>query len=182
MTTQLRKPLTRVLVLDEVSFKVVLSPEGVSIMRKGRRKAPIVSWETILRLSQDSGAESPPRPAATASALPSSIATDIAKEIVAARAALTLAAEKLGAAKDLPPELRREIDPDPVCGQREQRSDWFVEPLLTATEVASVLRVSTAAVARLPIRWILIAGERRYRQSEIRKYLEREEREGSSRW
>jgi hypothetical protein len=182
MTTQLRKPLTRVLVLDEIAFKVILSPEGVRIMRKGKRKASIVSWETILRLSQDSSAESPPRLAATTFGLPSFVAADIAKEIVAARAALGLAAEKLGAAKVLPPELRREIEPDPVYDQREQRSDWFVEPLLTASEVASVLRVSTAAVARLPIRWIQIAGERRYRQSEIRRYLEREEREGPSRW
>lgn len=83
----------------------------------------------------------------------------------------------MGAAKDLPPELRLQIDPDPVYGEREQRSDWFIEPLLTSAEVASVLRVSAAAVARLPIRWISIVGERRYRQSEVRRYLEREERE-----
>lgn len=182
MTTPLRKPLTREVVLDDVPFKVILSPEGVRITRKGRRKAPVVSWETILRLSQASRDEpAPPPPAATG--LPDSIAGEIAGEIATARAALGRAGEKLGAAKDLPPELRLQIDPDPVYGDREQRSDWFIEPLLTPAEVASVLRISTASVARLPIRWISIAGERRYRQSEVRRYLEREEHEGAyGRW
>lgn len=182
MTTPLRKPLTRELVLDDVPFKVVVSPEGVRIAGKGKRKAPIVSWETILRLTQGLQAEGRP-PSPSIDKLPDSVAAEIATDIAAARAALDLAAEKLGAAKDLPPELRRQIDADPVYGHLEQRSDWFIEPLLTPPEVASVLRVSTAAVARLQIRWILIAGERRYRQSEVRRYLEREEREGThSRW
>jgi hypothetical protein len=75
------------------------------------------------------------------------------------------------------------MEPDPVYGRPEQRSDWFIEPLLTAAEVASILRLSTAAVGRLRIRWISLAGERRYRQSEVRQYLTREEREGiESRW
>ena len=182
MTTPLRKPVAREVVLDDVPFKVVLSPDGVRITRKGRRKAPVVSWETILRLSQASRDE-PPAPSSSANGLPDSIAGEIATEIAAARASLGRAGEKLGAAKDLPPELRLQIDPDPVYGEREQRSDWFIEPLLTPAEVASVLRVSAAAVARLPIRWISIVGERRYRQSEVRRFLEREEREGAhGRW
>ena len=182
MATQLRKPLAREVVLDEVPFKVVLSQEGVRITRKGKRKAPLVTWEVILRLSQGAGDE-PPAPAPNETGLPDSLTGEIATEIAIARAALGRAGEKLGAAKDLPPELRLQIDPDPVYGERQQRSDWFIEPLLTPTEVASVLRVSTAAAARLPIRWVSIAGERRYRQSEVRRYLEREEREGTySRW
>lgn len=182
MATPLSKPVVRELVLDEVPFRVTMSPEGVSIRRKGRRKAPVVTWETILRLSQASR-EDAPTPSPVPRGLPDSIAGEIAAEIVTARTALGRAGEKLGAAKDLPPELRLQIDPDPVYGDREQRTDWFVEPLLTQTEVAALLRVSKAAVARLPIRWISIAGERRYRQSEIRRYLEREEREGSyGRW
>ena len=178
MTTPLRKPLAREVVLDDVPFKVVLSDEGVRITPKGKRKAPVVSWETIMRLSQTSD-EDPPTPSTAEDGLPDSIAGEIAAEITTARAALGRAGEKLGAAKDLPPELRLQIDPDPVYGEREQRSDWFIEPLLTPTEVASVLRVSMAAVMRLPIRWVSIAGERRYRQSEVRRYLDREEREGA---
>lgn len=182
MTTPLSKQLVRELVLDEVPFRVTVSAEGVSIRHKGRRKAPVVTWETILRLSQASQEERPASSPVNAG-LPGSIAGEVAAEIVAAREALGRAGEKLGAAKDLPPELRLQIGPDPVYGDREQRADWFVEPLLTQTEVAALLRVSNSAVARLPIRRISIAGERRYRQSEIRRYLEREEREGSySRW
>lgn len=182
MTTPLRKQFAREVVLDDVPFKVILSPEGVRIMRKGRRKAPVVSWETILRLSQASR-EEPPTPSPAANGLPDSFAGEIATEIAAARAALGRAGEKLGAAKDLPPELRLQIDPDPVYGEAEHRSDWFIEPLLTSAELASVLRVSTAAVARLPLRSISITGERRYRQSEVRRYLEHEEREGTyGRW
>lgn len=182
MTTPLRKPLAREIVLDDVAFKVVLSAEGLRIMRKGKRKAPVVTWETILRLTQASPDERPPQPPA-ATDLPESIAGEIASEIAAARAALGRAGEKLSAAKDLPPALRLQIDPDPVYGDREQRSDWFIEPLLTPAEVAMVLRVSTATVSRLPIGWISIAGERRYRQSEVRRYLEREEREDTHpRW
>lgn len=137
----------------------------------------MVSWETILRLTQASRDEAPSPSQATAG-FPDSVAEEIAAEILAARTALGRAGEKLGAAKDLPPELRLQMDPDPLYGDREERSDWFIEPLLTPAEVASVLRISTAAVARLSIRWISIAGERRYRQSEVRRYLEREEREG----
>lgn len=182
MTTPLRKPLAREVFLDDVPFKVIVSPQGVRIARKGRRKAPVVSWEMILRLSQGSR-DAPPTPSPVANGLPDSIAAELAAEIAAARAALGRAGEKLGAAKDLPPELRLQMDPDPVYGEPEHRSDWFIEPLLTSAEVASVLRVSAAAVARLPIRWIPIAGERRYRQSEVRRYLEREEREGAyGRW
>ena len=151
-------------------------------MGKGKRKAPVVSWETILRLTQASRDEAPSPSQATAG-FPDSVAEEIAAEILAARTALGRAGEKLGAAKDLPPELRLQMDPDPLYGDREERSDWFIEPLLTPAEVASVLRISIAAVARLSIRWISIAGERRYRQSEVRRYLEREEREGGySRW
>ena len=177
MTTPLRKPLARALVLDDVPFKVILSQEGVQITRKGRRKRPIVSWDAILRLSEGTRDEGPVPPA-VADALTEPIAADVAAELIAAKSALARAGEKLAAAKALPPELRMQLAPDPVYGTQEQRRDWFIEPLLTPSEVASLLRVSNAAVARLPIRWISIGGERRFRQSELRRYLLSEEREG----
>lgn len=171
------------MLLDDVPFKVIISPEGVSITQKRKRKAPAVPWETIMRLSEVSRVDEPAIPSPSETELPNSMAAEIATEIAGARAALVRAGEKLGAANDLPPELKRQMTPDPTCGSAEERPDWFIEPLLTVAELASVLRVSTAAVARLPIRWISIAGERRYRQSEVRHYLEREEREGAySRW
>jgi hypothetical protein len=181
MTTSLRKPVARELVLDDVPFKVVISPQGVRITPKGRRKGAEVSWETILRLSERDEAR-PADPRVVDSGVPNAVVTQVAKEVSAARAALVRAEDQLKASADLPPGLRREMEPDPVYGPNEQRSDWFIEPLLTPAEVASVLRLSTSAVARLPIRWISLAGERRYRQSEIRQYLAREERAGAMRW
>lgn len=177
MTTLLRKPLTREVLLDGEPFKVFVSPEGIRITPKGRRKGAIVAWETILTLSQ---AQDIPRGTVQPSErdVPTAIAHDIATEIRSAKAALTRAGQKLSEIGDVPPMLLAEMEPDPVYGRVEHRSDWFIEPLLTPAEVASVLRISTTAVARLRIPWISLGGERRYRQSEVRQYLTREERAG----
>jgi hypothetical protein len=64
-----------------------------------------------------------------------------------------------------------EVDSDPIYGRAEPRTDWYIEPLLTPNEVASILRLSRSAFARLGIPSLLIEGERRYRQSELRRYL-----------
>ena len=177
MTTPLTKPVTRELLLDGEPFKVTISTEGIRIRPKGRRKGSMVTWETVLGLGQT---QDVPRgivfPSETN--VPTAIARGAAAEIQSARAALRRAGEKLSEIGDVPPILLSEMEPDPVYGRPEQRSDWFIEPLLTAAEVASILRISTAAVARLRIRWISLAGERRYRQSEVRQYITREEREG----
>ncbi len=180
MTTVLRKPVAREVVLDEVPFKVVMTSQGIRITPKGRRKGTEVTWEAILRLGERD--EAPPADCRIAEAVPNTVVGQVAQEVITARAALTRAEEQLKLSVTLPPELRAEMEPDALYGQYEHRSDWFIEPLLTPAEVASVLRVSTSAVARLPIRWISLAGERRYRQSEIRQYLAREERDGAVRW
>jgi hypothetical protein len=178
VTTPLTKQVTRELLLDGEPFKVTISPEGIRIRRKGRRKGPIVTWETILGVGQ---AQEVPRGIVqrTEMDVPTALARQVAAEIQSARAALSRAGQKLGEIGDVPPILLSEMESDPVYGKAEQRSDWFIEPLLTPAEVASILRISTAAVARLRIRWISLAGERRYRQSEVRQYLTREEREGA---
>ena len=174
MTTPLSKPVAREVLLDGQLFKVVIEQEGVRINRKGRRKGPVVSWDTILKLLER---REEPRPTldATATDLPNAVAGEVATEILSARGALDNAARKLDALAGLPPSLRSELAPDPVHGRYEQRSDWFIEPLLTVTELASILRLSKARVRRLPIPSIELAGERRYRQSQVRRYLEREE-------
>lgn len=180
MTTPLSKPVAREVLLDREPFKVVMEQAGVRINRKGRRKGPVVGWDTILTLLERR--EEPRSPIeATAVDLPNAVAGEVAAEILSAKEALENAVRKLDALADLPPSLRAELDPDPVHGRYEQRSDWFIEPLLTATELASILRVSKARVRRLPIPSIELAGERRYRQSQVRRYLEREETHGHGR-
>jgi hypothetical protein len=182
VSTPLTRPVTREVLLDGEPFKVTISPDGVAIRRKGRRKGSVVTWENVLSLGQT---QDVPRGIVQPNEtnVPTAIARGVAAEIQSAKAALKRAGEKLSEIGDVPPILLSEMEPDPVYGRAEQRSDWFIEPLLTAAEVASVLRISTVAVARLRIRWISIAGERRYRQSEVRQYITREERVGvESRW
>jgi hypothetical protein len=51
--------------------------------------------------------------------------------------------------------LRVQAEPDPIHGRREPRTGWYIGPLLTPNEVASNLRVSQPAVARLEIPSVL---------------------------
>jgi len=182
MTTPLTKQVKRRVVVGEDTYNVVMEPEGVRISLKGRRHGALVAWETILALSEVDDA---PRAmiARNESDVPNAIAGEVAAEVRSARAALVRVVEKLAAIPGVPSALLSEMDPDPVYGQMEHRADWYIEPLLTPAEVASVLRVSKAAVSRLPIRWVSIAGEPRHRQSAIREYLKNEERaDGYRRW
>ena len=108
---------------------------------------------------------------ADTSDVPTPIAADIAKEARAAIDALGRTRTVLAKAGSVPAALLMEADSDPIYGRAEPRTDWYIEPLLTPNEVASILRLSRSAVARLGIPSLLIEGERRYRQSELRRYL-----------
>jgi hypothetical protein len=170
MATTLAKPLAREVILGEQAYKVVISPDGLRLTRKGGRKGAELKWDAILALGQEP--ESPaPVPRAQPSDVPTPIAADIAKEVRAAIDALGRARTVLAKAGSVPAALLMEIEPDAVYGRAEPRTDWYIEPLLTPTEVASILRVSRSAVTRLGIPSVLIEGERRYRQSELRRYL-----------
>jgi hypothetical protein len=170
MTTSLAKPLAREIVLGDQAYKVVVSLEGVRLTRKGARKGAELKWDTILAPGRES---EPPLPAlrAQGSDVPTPIASDIAKEVRTATDALARARTVLAKAGSVPAALLMEIEPDPVYGSAEARTDWYIEPLLTSTEVASILRVSRSAVTRLGIPSVQLDGERRYRQSELRRYL-----------
>jgi len=48
MATKLEKPIKRELDVDGETYTVVISPEGVRITLKGRRKGHELSWRTIL--------------------------------------------------------------------------------------------------------------------------------------
>ena len=92
------------------------------------------------------------------------------------------AIERLAQVTKLPPSLRAGMERDPDYELPDQRNDWFVEPLLTPFEVASILRLSPVSVRRLPIPSISLAGELRYRQSELRRYLAQQESVGKNRY
>lgn len=101
--------------------------------------------------------------------------TEAVRDIRAASATLIRADEVLTQAGALPAALLAELSPDPIYGRGAERDDWFVEPLLTVAEVASILRLSTRGVRRLPLRSITLNGEMRYRQSELREFLPKQE-------
>ena len=170
MATSLSKPLAREIVLGDQSYKVVISPEGVRMTRKGGRKGAELKWDAILALGQESE-QTPASPRAQSSDVPTPIAADIAKEVRTATDALARARSVLARAGSVPAALLMEVQPDPIYGRSESQTDWYIEPLLTPTEVASILRISRSAVARLGVPSVDIAGERLYRQSELRRYV-----------
>lgn len=48
MTTKLEKPLKREINLDGAPYVVTLSPEGIKIVEKGRRKGQELSWRNLI--------------------------------------------------------------------------------------------------------------------------------------
>ena len=57
MTTKLDKPLKRELEIDGRLYTVTISPEGVKVVEKGKRKGQELSWHSIVsgdaQLTQD---------------------------------------------------------------------------------------------------------------------------------
>jgi hypothetical protein len=170
MATSLSKPLAREIILGDQTYKVVISIEGVRMTRKGGRKGAELKWDAILALGQESE-QAPPSLRAQTSDMPTPIAADVAKEVRTATDALARARGVLARAGSVPAALLTEIEPDTIYGRSESHTDWYIEPLLTPAEVASILRISRPAVARLGVPSVQIAGERRYRQSELRRYV-----------
>jgi hypothetical protein len=176
VTTPLVRPLTREVLVAGAAYRVLLTADRLTLTPKGRRKGAIeVTWDELLAWHARDVAPSATPEVAPAASPPRAVLTEIAREVRAAANSLSRADQTLSQAGALPPELRAEMATDPQHGRPEERQDWFIEPLLTVNEVASVLRLSTRAVRRLPIRTIVLAGEVRYRQSEIRAYLQKQE-------
>ena len=173
MTTPLVRPLMREILIAGSVYRVLIATDRLSLTPKGRRKGGIeVTWDALLAMHEQ---DAEPRNAAPARVAPPSVLTEVAQELRTATTSLANAETGLIQAGALPASLRAETPPDPIYGRPEQASDWFIEPLLTVREVAAVLRVSTRAVKTLALRTISIAGEQRYRQSEIRQFLKQQE-------
>ena len=107
------------------------------------------------------------------------VLNEVAQQLRAATEFLSKADDTLTQAGALPAALMARAAADPRYGQAEPENHWFVEPLLTLPEVASILRVPPRTVQRLGLRVIHIAGEPRYQQSAIREYLRQQEVAGS---
>jgi hypothetical protein len=48
MTTKLDKPIKRELEHDRILYTVTISPDGIRVVEKGKRKGRDVSWATII--------------------------------------------------------------------------------------------------------------------------------------
>jgi hypothetical protein len=48
MATKLDKPIKRELEIDGRSYTVTISPEGVKVVEKGKRKGPSLSWKALV--------------------------------------------------------------------------------------------------------------------------------------
>lgn len=180
MTTLLVRPLVREVLIGGTAYRVQIATDRLTLTPKGRRKGGIeMTWDALLAI-QEHDDETPTTPPTRATP-PRSALTEVAQDIRTASTALAKAEAGLVQAGALPTELRAETAPDPIYGRAEQASDWFIEPLLTVKEVASVMRISTRAVRNLELRSIFIAGEQRYRQSDIRKFIQQQE-SGARRW
>ena len=177
MATPLVQPLTREIQIGETTYHVTMHPDRVAIRQKGRRSSIEVSWTELLAFEQRM--QAPIAPVATLEGKPRAVSrgilNEVAQQLRAATEFLSRADDTLTQAGALPAALMAQAAADPRHGQVDQEHHWFVEPLLTLTEVASILRVTPRAVKRLGLRTIRIAGEDRYQQSVIREYLRQQE-------
>jgi hypothetical protein len=48
MTTKLEKPLKREVQVGDRAYTVTMSPEGIKVVEKGKRKGQELTWETIV--------------------------------------------------------------------------------------------------------------------------------------
>jgi len=172
------QPLTREILIAETAYHVTLHPDRVAIRQKGRRSGIEIPWPDLLAFDQRMQAPVSPvaAPEGKARAVSRGVLNEIAQQLRAATEFLSRADDTLTQAGALPAALMARAAADPRHGPApEVETHWFVEPLLTAVEVASVLRVTPRAVQRLGLRTIRIAGEDRYQQSVIREYLRQHE-------
>ena len=175
MTTPLVKAITREVLVSGAAYKVTMTAEHLKIVRKGGRKGVEISWDDLINFEHRSSADIPPVQASMAedrARTPTrSILNEVAQDLRAASGALARADEILTQAGALPAALMAQVASDPTYGRAQQHDHWFVEPLLTIVEVASILRVSTRVARRLGLRVVRVGGEERYLQSVIREYL-----------
>jgi hypothetical protein len=48
MTTKLDKPLKREITIKDQAYTITLSPEGIKLTEKGKRKGQELSWEALI--------------------------------------------------------------------------------------------------------------------------------------
>lgn len=172
MTTPLVRAVARKILIGDTAYVVTLSAEHLSVRRKGARSAKEIPWDALLARGEYAAVNAQPTaPVSAPGHPPRAVLDEIARDLRAAAAALSLADDAVTQAGALPASVMLQIHGDPERGRPAHADHWFVEPLLTIAEVGQLLRLSTRAVRRLGLRTIRVGGEERYQQSELREYL-----------
>lgn len=171
MTVAITKPIARTVFIGDLRYKAVMTTHGVRLTEHGKRRGVEVSWSSLISLIDRDGREVDTTRDTPGTGVPEAITKDVAREIRTAVAALSRAHDAFCAAGVLPPEVLADVAEDPFNARPTQEPDWFVEPLLTLKELASIFRLPSASVRALGIKSVQIAGEVRFRQSVVRAYL-----------
>ncbi|WP_310569590.1 hypothetical protein [Gemmatimonas sp.] len=164
------RAFTRQVLIGGEPHKVVVTPDEIHISRLGTRKRTSWTWAGLATPEPEPTAQPTP-PETPASKLPTAVSLRVARVLDASLEALHTARFEVESAAGLAPLLRVELPPDGSYGRPTPRDDWFIEPLLTVAEVASVLRITTRSVRGLPLESVMIGSESRYRRSVVRNYI-----------
>jgi hypothetical protein len=173
MTTQLTKPIVRMVEHDGVVYKATFSSDGLRITKKGGRRAITLSWDELFR-EEDPQAEASSSVVTQEQSTPrlgmqDAVAADVLPLMRRANDTLAEATQLIDAASSLPSLIashRRPIEPS-----EEERADWYIEPLLSIQQVSRILGVSTRKVRSLDVQQIQVAGETRFHPAEIRRFV-----------
>lgn len=172
MATVLKTALTRMVEHNGEWYRIVLSESGLRCSVKGRQRSWQFTWSELL---EDRDAErtrataTRATPAPPALGMPPIVAADVLVLMRRAGESLTEASLLITNASDLPATLAAHREP-PERAERE-RSDWFIEPLLTLRQVSELLNVSSRRVRTLGLKAIDLDGQIRYHPAEVRRYI-----------
>ena len=124
MATPLVQPLTRELLIGDVTYHVTLHPDHVAIRQKGRRSSIDIAWTELLAFEQRM--QAPVAPAAPQERKPKAVSrgvlNEIAQQVRAASELLSRPDVTITQAGALPAALMAQAAADPRHGsvEREQ--------------------------------------------------------------
>jgi hypothetical protein len=173
MATRLTKEIVRMVDHDGTTYKVILSGDGVRITRKGGRLPTTWTWDDLLH-GRDVDVEGA-APAilreqtAPKLGMQDTVAADVLLLMRKANDTLSEATRLIDAASSLPSLIASHRQPPEP--REEERSDWYIEPLLSVQQVSRILGVTTRKVRNLAIPKILIEGEARFHPADIRRFV-----------
>jgi hypothetical protein len=179
MTTQLTKPIAREFLHRGARYKAVISADGIRVTPKGGRRAVMLSWESVLSLEHERpaiGRDTDGQAAGESGpgekpqlGMQEVIAADVLLLIREVTERLAQASALIDRASELPSVLAEHREPPPPSD--EQRSDWYIEPLLTIRQVSQLLGVSSRRVRGIALKAVILDGEVRYQPAELRRFL-----------